>query len=542
MDLHNFKITPNLKYALLRLRDKDAQLFLWVDAICINQEDIPERNVQTANMRAIYQYASSVAVWLGQENHESSAALEMAHDLNHCITKEQVEKLVNDKRRKFQFDAMVILFRRQYWWRIWVIQEVSCAKSAIVYCGEDSISWMELDNVCEILKEQEAALTSIYYEFPSYVRTLAHGGPRGLHLSRYSPSSSAPPLLDLLLSHKSKKSTDPKDKVFALVGISSSRHTFGTIDYSLSMREIYSHTSRHIISSSQKLDVICVRQHDYENYNLPSWVTDWERPPPNKGASLIGLHHHQPEFCAAGDSLADARFSSNGYALYTKGVVVDTIKAVGIPYKKQGPPNDVVPALTAFHDWWNFFVTTHGNTLKAQASFARTISCQRWDFGDDSEGQQEYVEKLEAIFALSDELLSESDILRLGPPSRASTANSSTFSSQDEDDDAIANEVEHRNGDEDEKKTRYSAIFEAILMMNRRRMFFSENERIGMTNRRARAGDMVCILIGCRFPVVLRKVEEHYMLIGEAYVEDFMNGEALRDIGKVYRIEGFEIH
>lgn len=61
-------VTPNLKHALQRLRNGTEELVLWVDAICINQDDIPERNVQTANMRAIYQGSESVAVWLGLEN------------------------------------------------------------------------------------------------------------------------------------------------------------------------------------------------------------------------------------------------------------------------------------------------------------------------------------------------------------------------------------------------------------------------------------------------------------------------------------------
>jgi len=61
-------VTPNLKHALQRLRHGTEELVLWVDAICINQDDIPERNAQTANMKAIYQNSQSVAVWLGLEN------------------------------------------------------------------------------------------------------------------------------------------------------------------------------------------------------------------------------------------------------------------------------------------------------------------------------------------------------------------------------------------------------------------------------------------------------------------------------------------
>jgi hypothetical protein len=258
-------------HALLRLRQEHGEedLVLWIDAICINQQDIPERNFQAANMRAIYQHAASVAVWLGPENSGSSTAIQLARDLNACVSREVVISLFDKPELKEQLEYLVRLFRRQYWWRIWVIQEVSCAKTAIIYCGDEAIPWTTLDNVCDILKTVDPQLRSLFYARPSYIRTLTHGGPRALQLSRYSPHTTTPPLLELLLSHKSKKSTDPKDKVYALVGISSSQHTFGTIDYSLSIREIYTHTARHIISTSKKLEVICVKQHDLGQYGLP---------------------------------------------------------------------------------------------------------------------------------------------------------------------------------------------------------------------------------------------------------------------------------
>jgi hypothetical protein len=318
-------VTPNLKHALKRLRPKsgEPELVLWVDAICINQEDIPERNIQTANMRAIYQHASSVTVWLGSESNKSKGAMQISRDLNACSSPEAVKELVQDPQRIGQLEALVVLFRRQYWWRIWVIQEVSAASSAVVYCGEETISWTALDKVCDILKGELDYLHSLFYKSPSYVRTLTFGGPRGLQLSRYSPGVSAPPLLELLLSHKSKKSTDPKDKVYALVGISSSRHTFGLIDYSRSLRDIYTHTARHIITTSKKLDVICVKQHDINSEDFPSWAPDWTRPGrwgPHSGGPIIGLHHREPQFTASGTTLADVQFLKDGYVLRTKGI------------------------------------------------------------------------------------------------------------------------------------------------------------------------------------------------------------------------------
>jgi hypothetical protein len=110
-------VTPNLKHALQRLRPTSGKdLVLWVDTICI------------------YQNAESVAIWLGLESQKSSEAIQFARDLAACDT-EEASALVQDPASKEHLKTVVVLFRRQYWWRIWVIQEVFCARNSMVYCG-----------------------------------------------------------------------------------------------------------------------------------------------------------------------------------------------------------------------------------------------------------------------------------------------------------------------------------------------------------------------------------------------------------------------
>ncbi|KAF4637235.1 hypothetical protein G7Y89_g851 [Cudoniella acicularis] len=510
-------VTPNLKHALQRLRRPSGEdLILWVDAICINQENIPERNIQTAGMRRIYQNAESVAVWLGIEYKGSELALELARELN-LLQRDEIIDLIKDPARTEHLEALVLLFRRQYWWRIWVIQEVSCAKDATVYCGLEAISWAELDNLSDILREHEIHLRDLFYRSPSYVRTLTHGGPRGLQVSRFSPKLSAPPLLELLLSHKGKKSTDPKDKVYALVGISSSRGTFGDIDYSRSLKDIYTHTARHIISSSHRLDIICVKQHDNGPSSLPSWAPDWTRPPQKYGVLPVGLHHHEPEFQADGNTIAEYKFSSGGDVLEVAGIAIDTITSVGMDFKQKGAHKNVGPALHVFHDWWNLFSASFGDceSLPAQASFGQAISCGHWMFEDISV----YAEKLKAIFDLSGNVLAEEDVLHLDMPEYGSLAGSVTSLLEENE------EPEEDLGD----KQQLSVIINASLTMNRRRFFVSRAGSIGLAPSNAAVGDLICVLLGCRYPVILREVDGHHLLVGEAYVNDFMNGEAMQE-------------
>jgi hypothetical protein len=65
----------NLYHALRRVRGKGGQYFFWVDAICIDQANTQERGHQVSIMRAIYEGAQSVIVWLGEEVPGSALAM-----------------------------------------------------------------------------------------------------------------------------------------------------------------------------------------------------------------------------------------------------------------------------------------------------------------------------------------------------------------------------------------------------------------------------------------------------------------------------------
>jgi len=74
-------ITASLELALQYLRNQNSARTLWADAICINQMDPEERSHQVEQMRAIYQSASTVLVWLGPHRDASEFALKVIEDL-----------------------------------------------------------------------------------------------------------------------------------------------------------------------------------------------------------------------------------------------------------------------------------------------------------------------------------------------------------------------------------------------------------------------------------------------------------------------------
>ncbi|KAF8848154.1 hypothetical protein BDZ45DRAFT_538013, partial [Acephala macrosclerotiorum] len=75
MNGHDFEVGRNLFSALQHLRIEDSDRLLWVDAICINQSDIPERNYQVSRMGLIYRAALQVIAWLGPATQGSDRIL-----------------------------------------------------------------------------------------------------------------------------------------------------------------------------------------------------------------------------------------------------------------------------------------------------------------------------------------------------------------------------------------------------------------------------------------------------------------------------------
>lgn len=123
-------ITKNCEAALLRLRKRDTDRRLWVDAVCIDQSNVQERNHQVKNMIAIFRSALRVLVFLGQ----GSPVLGRLMDYISNDTAGQLPRALD----------FISLFRSRWFHRVWVLQEVAVAKSILVIYGVKQMSWEDL--------------------------------------------------------------------------------------------------------------------------------------------------------------------------------------------------------------------------------------------------------------------------------------------------------------------------------------------------------------------------------------------------------------
>ncbi|KAK4222861.1 hypothetical protein QBC38DRAFT_488845 [Podospora fimiseda] len=132
--------SPNLHSALTHLRDEFFERILWVDAVCINQNDNVEKGLQVQSMAGIYAKASGVIVWLGEDGEEDGeTALETIRGAAARATPSGY--LLREKKRKRTKAYLAVrrLLNRPWFERIWVLQEVAAARQTWIQCGRATI-------------------------------------------------------------------------------------------------------------------------------------------------------------------------------------------------------------------------------------------------------------------------------------------------------------------------------------------------------------------------------------------------------------------
>ena len=279
-----FAVTENLHHALWSLRDQRIST-VWVDAICIKQDDPVEKSSQIQQMMSIYRSAYEVIVWLGPAYDCSDFAMDVIHQVGDSnpenIKQMELRRLmqqVNDSRRKRirrqgndisadqQWDAILSLLRRPYWARVWILQELAAAVQIRLVCGTRMTDW---DNFMIFLSLPELRKICHYWKAVHAVllirERMLEGNPQSL---MQTPSDSS-------LS----KATDLRDKIYALLGITVDGTRLVPVpNYTISLAELYQKLTVSSIISRRSLDIICLQRFDSSleaRMAGPTWSPDW---------------------------------------------------------------------------------------------------------------------------------------------------------------------------------------------------------------------------------------------------------------------------
>lgn len=239
-----FQVGNNLWWFLHHMRLRNQYVNFWIDAICIDQSNVMERNHQVQTMRKIYSNAQSVSVWLGKGDASSDSDTAMEH----LATRSPYEA------GNFDFDnfwslrqakAILAFCEMNYWRRVWIIQEIMFAKQVTIYCGSKHISWntfeqlvKDLQAISDIGRENHTPCVSLILASPAIVIAKAKAAWGG----------NLQPLTTLLQLYHDHEATNILDKVYALHGLAKDGSDIA-VDYGITADDLLVKVLHHAYST-----------------------------------------------------------------------------------------------------------------------------------------------------------------------------------------------------------------------------------------------------------------------------------------------------
>ena len=392
LDGYRFHVGLNLGKVLKRLRRATEKMIIWIDALCINQTDFIEKEIQVDLMKDIYEGCEEVMMWLGEpegdlnfdrqviENKlvpwndlgpdldlgsfdetmfggsDALAALSLVYIVSRNKPIHEWPFLVQDDDKtswkatenfKKAATGLQKLANLPYWSRIWIVQEVVLPQVATVVYGPWRAPWSMFADCAKNLMLHAtggnasccgAEFLKLDNEIWSALEKLYYEVNPLVHFQtiRRFGSSGNQGLQALLQNFISREATDKRDKVYALFSLVNPKSTFSESKLpkakyaNTTVHQAYERAALYIIQSTQNLNILTNR-HLFHG-NSPSWVPDWERPP-NSDMWQQRWEWELPLsrywlYNAAKDTCCKAQ-PVLGSQLMLLGVLVDVLEAVG---------------------------------------------------------------------------------------------------------------------------------------------------------------------------------------------------------------------
>jgi hypothetical protein len=516
-----FSVKWNLLSALHHIRKcQKSDLTLWIDAICINQNDVSEKNGQLAMMGDIYRQADRVHAWLGESAEDSDRIMRKAIPIGNAHL-EMWSPLSGDgepstgwsylnvqspedflARRQNINDSDVLdaaditafhkLILRPYWERLWILQEVALGAQVVFQCGYITIPWEYFGWLSDSVdRRPNHELDNVNFdatsEFDLVARLRKRIRPLQILRSQWqNPVSSRDlKLIGLVQKFRDWGCFKKVDHLFALNGlITTIEAKANQPDYTLELNEVFGTLVLSYAKTYGRLDGLNCHTGEHCSH-LRSWIPDFSKK--NHMHSLIEtpamvmewLHGPKKLYAAAKDTIPEVSMDTS-CNLKIVGIHFDTVSETGPEFPVPKVPILVTPEI---EEW--------------AKDCSRTVS--RWHpgiYGDNFE---------DAVFRtyIADTVLTGRMGVSLEVPDGQTTAEE------------------------------FAATIQTFMWKasRGRRLMFTRKGYIGLGPSDTRNGDIICIFVGGQTPYVLRHnwslVSPTFQFIGECYVHGIMDGEAL---------------
>ena len=302
---NDLQITRSLHGALWRLREKGYTGQIWADAICINQQDSIEKTEQIRMMGDVYQKAEQVFIWLGEDEENDELGLVLMSSINALleedgpsITGRPTPDLSSDGPGLTQvprecWNGLISLMQRPWFWRAWVVQEYLRACNRVFQCGPFEIPESLISGVSKRFDAHTGLKYVALINTDSKYRMNDSGSLFGPLFEFGDVASGNTSLTGLLSRARTLKSTDPKDRLFALVGLSSDTST-DFIDYTRDfddlLREVTRKKFQTLLASPEPSAIfryLCMVSKSDSTEGRSSWAVFFEHPAPFRGLGSL---------------------------------------------------------------------------------------------------------------------------------------------------------------------------------------------------------------------------------------------------------------
>ena len=420
VDAKPFHVTINLLAALRHLRGEHEDRWVWVDAICINQADDAEKNLQVPNMHTIYRNAQSCLAWLWPPVKNAELAMSSIARLKNMWDLED-----RDFGRP-EWQAAIELLAHEFWRRLWILQELVFATAVNVSCGGIDVPLSQFfalkDNLARLERREHPTGGHTLYlvQRQKAARSSSIVMELGTRPSVNSEDRPAYPLLNLLTLKTGMRATDPRDHIFALLSLLPQSEWPLAPDYSLDVREVFTMVTLKVITTMRSLECLrlctlrlmavpsphqwnvktCkaykVRVEDLECVILPTWVPNWTRSTPRPSQTRFGIHAGSADSIFSCDAGLRGRITALVYyqipVLVTNAIVWDIIKSCCTLRWLEGQYDlEAVEKLVEETLGKSYvFATYHGEKCSLEEAFWRTLAldcnasdtCWRATWGD----------------------------------------------------------------------------------------------------------------------------------------------------------------